>query len=151
MSLGDWWYVHHKNDKPYGMNEWRNVEDNCEKQNGAQNCWDNPSVPGVDMRWGSAQLYSDIKQTNSQFTMDCEYGPQSASFSTSMRMPGVIPGDWTEYQIPDELIFLEKFKPNSVCWYLPDNDIRDSGSGLSLIIDKQYWQNLIKLKEWYHD
>lgn len=147
FSLGTWWYDHNTQKENYGLYGWNNVDNSCEKQNGENNCWQ--ANPGSYLRWGSAQLYSDVTNVNKQFTMDCEYGLQSSTVRTDLNIPNLQPGEFIEYAIPEDKLFAEKFVPTKTCWYLGNDNPNyelDSGSGISLIIDKAYWQNIINLK-----
>ena len=81
--------------------------------------------------------------------MDCEYGIQSSKVGTDLKIPNLQPGEFIEYTVPEDKFIAEAYVPTKTCWYLGNNDDNydlASGSGISLIIDKAYWQNLINLK-----
>ena len=146
--MGDWWYQHSKSDRTYGPNRWQDAE----------NFWE-----GVDdsKSLGSGRFWKDTYANNSDFRMDCEYGPVASDVQKVVKVPtppgpGVTPGDFDENEINSDLLILEKFKPKALCMYEKyldsdyDKNVIAEKSGFAIILDKDYYKWLGLLKSYYN-
>ena len=70
MSLGSWWYAHYNNNRYTRMTAYKNTVHKCDSK--GDYCWND--APIGNSKWGSAELFSDLQNVNSEFSMNCEYG-----------------------------------------------------------------------------